>query len=272
MENYLNNEKVKGELLLKIYDEFYNDYPFISEKGNLLDINNFNENFIEFKISIAYQIFNKMNKKYFNIDYSSKLMDDIYKNLNIVPVLILIGNSGSGKTTLANNLVKQFPDLFTKLPQVTTREKRNNETNFIDYSFIDITSYKNIEDSLISKTCFNNNYYGTLPLFNYQSNKINIIVASSEAVYNLFTKDLDDFNLVPMLVEIIKPYEVLSDNEKRENRNKDFINKEIDDLNKVYLDYNNYCIFRKKIILNNSNFVNLKDILYIEDEIDNEEN
>ena len=57
--------------------------------------------------------------------------------------IILCAPSGSGKTTLAKFLLSN-KDLNLKFSvSATTREIRKNETNYIDYNFLDIKTFKN---------------------------------------------------------------------------------------------------------------------------------
>ena len=57
--------------------------------------------------------------------------------------IILCAPSGSGKTTLAKFLLSN-KDLNLKFSvSATTREIRKNETNYIDYNFLDVKTFKN---------------------------------------------------------------------------------------------------------------------------------
>ena len=80
-------------------------------------------------------------------------------------VVILCAPSGSGKTTLAKHLlsIKKLNLKFSV--SSTTRKKRVNEEDGIDYHFISIESFKNKidNDSFIEyEKVYDNIFYGTL--------------------------------------------------------------------------------------------------------------
>ena len=80
-------------------------------------------------------------------------------------VVILCAPSGSGKTTLAKHLlsIKKLNLKFSV--SATTRKKRVNEEDGIDYHFISIESFKNKidNDSFIEyEKVYDNIFYGTL--------------------------------------------------------------------------------------------------------------
>ena len=58
-------------------------------------------------------------------------------------VIILCAPSGSGKTTLAKHLLNQEMFNLRFSISATTRKKRENETNGIDYHFITIKEFEN---------------------------------------------------------------------------------------------------------------------------------
>lgn len=50
-------------------------------------------------------------------------------------MIVLIGESASGKTTLANGFIEKYPE-YHKIVTYTTRPKRENEVDGVDYHFI----------------------------------------------------------------------------------------------------------------------------------------
>ena len=56
-------------------------------------------------------------------------------------MFIISALSGTGKTTLANNVIKKDGYIFSSL-SCTTRKKRSNEVNGVDYSFISYNEFK----------------------------------------------------------------------------------------------------------------------------------
>jgi guanylate kinase len=76
-------------------------------------------------------------------------------------MLVLIGASASGKTEIAKLLIKQYG--FKKMITYTTREKRHNEINGVDYHFIDSQTFlkKAANNDFLETTIYNNTHYGT---------------------------------------------------------------------------------------------------------------
>lgn len=52
-------------------------------------------------------------------------------------VIIIEGPSGVGKDTLVQELIKKYPNTFAKVPSMTTREMRENESQGNPYFFVD---------------------------------------------------------------------------------------------------------------------------------------
>lgn len=77
-------------------------------------------------------------------------------------MIILIGPSASGKTEIVKYLVKHFN--YSKFITTTTREKRINEINGVDYNFISLDDFllKIKNNEFIEYVKYNSNYYGTL--------------------------------------------------------------------------------------------------------------
>lgn len=74
-------------------------------------------------------------------------------------MIILIGKSGSGKSTIQNELLKRGYNVSINY---TTRNKRKNEVDGIDYHFITKEEFEKLwkEDKIIERSMFNNNFYG----------------------------------------------------------------------------------------------------------------
>lgn len=75
-------------------------------------------------------------------------------------MIILVGPSASGKTEIGKVLNKYG---FKKLVTYTTRDKRINEIEGIDYHFINKDRFKNLidENFFFEYVLYNDNYYGT---------------------------------------------------------------------------------------------------------------
>ena len=89
-------------------------------------------------------------------------------------MIILVGASASGKTEVAKKLIKNYG--FVKVVTYTTRKKRENEVNNIDYHFITENKFLKLkeENFFLETTLYNGNYYGT-PLNEIDVNKVLIV-------------------------------------------------------------------------------------------------
>lgn len=74
------------------------------------------------------------------------------------PIFIVMGASGSGKTKITE---KAFPR-NEKIVSYTTRKKRWNENNGVDYYFVDQAHFEQLikRDELIEHDLYDGNYYG----------------------------------------------------------------------------------------------------------------
>lgn len=75
-------------------------------------------------------------------------------------MIVIIGASASGKTEIAKLLQSKYN--YQKCITTTTRDKRHNEVNNIDYHFISKKDFKNkLENNeFVEHTLYNDNYYG----------------------------------------------------------------------------------------------------------------
>lgn len=76
-------------------------------------------------------------------------------------MLILVGPSASGKTEIAKLLDIKYH--LTKVITHTTREKRINEKDDVDYHFVSKDDFLIMKSNneFVETTTYNNNYYGT---------------------------------------------------------------------------------------------------------------
>lgn len=76
-------------------------------------------------------------------------------------MLVLIGASASGKTEIAKILIRSYD--FKKIVTNTTREKRINEIDGIDYHFLSVDDFsvKAENNYFIETEVYDGNYYGT---------------------------------------------------------------------------------------------------------------
>lgn len=76
-------------------------------------------------------------------------------------MIILVGPSASGKSVVAKKMIEKFE--FKKIVTYTTRSKRINEVDDVDYHFITHEDFVNKKNNnfFIEYAFYNNNYYGT---------------------------------------------------------------------------------------------------------------
>lgn len=79
-------------------------------------------------------------------------------------LIVISAPSGTGKTSVIKEILKQFSDKLTFSISATTRKKRSNETNGVEYYFLTEEEFKKkIEnDEFIEWEVIYGDYYGTL--------------------------------------------------------------------------------------------------------------
>lgn len=93
-------------------------------------------------------------------------------------MIILLGESASGKSSIEKELVKNYG--LSKLISYTTRPKRKNEKNGIDYNFVHKKDFKQLksEGFFAETTTYNNWFYGTAKKDYLNETKDKVIVLS----------------------------------------------------------------------------------------------
>ena len=117
----------------------------------------------------------------------------------MIKILTIIGKSASGKDTILKelkNLVAEV-DIFNKFNFViknTTRPKRDNEVDGVDYHFItddEFTDKLLNKNEMVAATSFNNWGYGICKN-DLKEDKINVVILSPEELSCFFdTYDID---------------------------------------------------------------------------------
>lgn len=104
--------------------------------------------------------------------------------MNKYKILALFGKSGAGKDTIQKWLVRT--QNVNGIISCTTRPKRDNEIDGIDYHFISDAEFalKVAEGSMLESTDFNTWYYGT-PLSALKKDKINVGVFNIKGIESL---------------------------------------------------------------------------------------
>ena len=79
-------------------------------------------------------------------------------------IFVLSAPSGAGKTTLVERLIEQFPQAIVRSVSCTTRQRRSNEKEGVDYFFLTKEDFekKIVEGAFLEYTQVYYNYYGTL--------------------------------------------------------------------------------------------------------------
>ena len=105
-------------------------------------------------------------------------------------MIILIGPSASGKTEIAKKLISLFN--FKKFVTSTTRSKRVNEVDGVDYYFLTKDAFENKikENAFIEYTVYNDNYYGSFKS-EIGDNKVLIIEPNGLKAFNEFKSKTD---------------------------------------------------------------------------------
>lgn len=110
-------------------------------------------------------------------------------------MIILVGPSASGKTEIAKKLISNY--YFQKVITFTTREKRKNEKNGIDYHFVSMDKFDELKEkeNFVETTYYNGNYYGT-PKNDMGLNKVLIVDPKGLKVF----KKLNDESIVTFYI------------------------------------------------------------------------
>ena len=150
-------------------------------------------------------------------------------------VLVLAGVSGSGKSTLEKNLISDYPEVFYKLQQFSTRGMRPGERQGDPYIFIQRHTFDVFKDRLIGvlgtapDTIFKD-CYGSIP--DFVEGKIATIILAEEAIDDLLMKHSDPTHVAshytPVVIGLDVAWEELSHEDRmaRIGRDDEFISKE----------------------------------------------
>lgn len=97
-------------------------------------------------------------------------------------IIALIGEAGVGKDTILRKVIERNPKLH-KIISCTTRPKRQNEREGVDYFYLTNTEFgiKVINGEMFEATCFNDWFYGT-SVQSLNKNTINIGVFNPDGI------------------------------------------------------------------------------------------
>jgi len=112
-----------------------------------------------------------------------------------IKVLALFGKSGSGKDTIQNLLLEHYPEIFRRVISCTTRPRRSNEAEGVDYHFVSEEEFAALayENKFIEALEFNGWFYGSLAE-DLDPDKINIGIFTPDGIDILF-QTAEDYNL-----------------------------------------------------------------------------
>lgn len=150
-------------------------------------------------------------------------------------ILAIVGVSGSGKSTLEKNLISDYPEIFYKLQQFSTRQMRAGERPGDPYIFVQRETFSHFENVLVgvigtAPDSLFKDRYGSLP--DFLEGKIATIILAEEGVDDLKAKKshpghiASPFEIVTIGLDV--NYEELSieDRMARIGRDDEFISKE----------------------------------------------
>ena len=104
----------------------------------------------------------------------------------MIEVFAIVGKSGAGKDYLLRKVVSMEPTIFNEIISCTTRPKRENETDGVNYHFIstDDFIYKKNHGEMLEVSYFRDWWYGT-SLDSLIKDKINIGVFNPTGIISL---------------------------------------------------------------------------------------
>lgn len=112
-------------------------------------------------------------------------------------VIAICGKSGSGKDTIMKEILKRYPNSFKPIVSYTTRPRRENEIEGIDYHFISKQEMANkiVNNEMLEVSEFNGWFYGTA-IDSLSNECINIGVYNLDGLEYLYQNEKDTDNLV----------------------------------------------------------------------------
>lgn len=123
-------------------------------------------------------------------------------------MVIIIGRSGSGKTSVVNELVKNYG--YNQLITDTTRPKRPEEKNGIDYNFKTQEEFDKLKDedyyaeSVTYNASFGKCSYGSQKSYYENPNKNSIIILNPIGFYKIKNNEkLNKDNLTSIYLKVL---------------------------------------------------------------------
>lgn len=161
-------------------------------------------------------------------------------------ILVLVGISGSGKSTLEANLIKDYPDIFYKLQQFSTRKMRPGESLGNPYIFVQPKTFELFHDRLIGvigcqEGSLFKDKYGSIP--DFIPGKIATIILADEGIEDLMMARngslLSEYTIIVLGLDVDYQHLSVEDRQARAGRDAAFVAKEREVLRHADITYNN---------------------------------
>ena len=137
-------------------------------------------------------------------------------------IIALVGEAGSGKDSMLHYIQKISHGLLHEIISYTTRPKRENEVDGINYNFVHPIEFLDMvsNDKMLEFTKFNDWFYGTA-IQSLSIDKINIGVFNPAGIYALNKRD--DIDLQIYHIKTSPKQRLLRQLNREENPNVDEI-------------------------------------------------
>lgn len=132
-------------------------------------------------------------------------------------LIALYGKSASGKDTIAKAIVSKLPEITHFVVSATTRPRRENEVDGVDYHFLtDAEMLKKIMNFEIIEASTHKWVYGTLDS-EIKADKINIAVLNMEGIDILIENR--DIEVIPVMIQTSDKTRLLRSLQREDNPN-----------------------------------------------------
>ena len=160
-------------------------------------------------------------------------------------IIIFSGPSGVGKSTIINELINH-KDLYFSVSH-TTREKRHNEENGVDYFFINEDEFNNLinNDFFIEYEKYGTDFYGTGMDQLSTSNPITVLDVEVNGATKLLNENK---SFIGIFIDIEN--EVLIERLKERGHDEEFINKRMNLANEQRSKINEFDFIVKNVDIN----------------------
>lgn len=176
-------------------------------------------------------------------------------------IVCLIGESGSGKDSIFKEVLssaKKYKININPIINCTTRPKRDNEKENVDYYFLTLEQFtdKLLRNELLEATSFNDWFYGT-EFSALKEDQVNIGIFNPDAIYNI-KETHNNINLWIYYLEVSGKERLIRQLNREEKPDIDEIIRryQADELDFHFLDFHYN-------ILNNENFEDREEAVKI---------